>query len=145
MPSQTVVLDPDLGAFIEVAIAPPGTLAAGRALNSPVWVHFRSLIDTGANTTCIKPMVARRVGLAASGEAEMVSGTQTATARTFLADLIVPLGVGKGFAKPQLARDLRLTEFVGEMETDILLGLDVLRHLTIHFDGPGCQVTVSAT
>jgi predicted aspartyl protease len=145
MPSQAVALDPDLGALIEVAIAPPGTLAAGRPLHSPAWVHFSSLIDTGANTTCIKPMVARRVGLASSGEAEMVSGTQTATARTFLADLIVPLGLEKGFANPQLARDLRLTEFVGEMETDILLGLDVLQNLTIHFDGPGRQVTVSAT
>jgi len=144
MPSQTVALDPDIGAFLAVAIAPPGTLASGRPLGSPAWVHFRSLIDTGANTTCIKPLIARRVGLYSSGEAEMVSGTQTANARTFLADLLVPLGLVEGFAKTQFHGDIRLTEFVGEMDTDILLGLDVLQHLTLHFDGPARRVTVSA-
>jgi len=128
-----------------VALALPGAIKAGPDLSKPAWANFDALIDTGSNTSCVATAVAHRVGLTVAGITTMLSGNQTRDVNNYQADLIVPLGLSRDFLPNQLYPGVRLTEFRGAMDTDILLGLDVLQNLTIHFDGPGRYVTVSAT
>lgn len=144
MPSKTVRLDPDIGAKLPVALALPGAIEAGPDLSKPAWGTFTGLIDTGSNTSCVAPTIAHRIGLKVSGITEMRSGNQTRDVDNYLADLIVPLDLMRDFQPSQLYPSLRISQFRGDMDTDVLLGLDVLQNLTIHFDGPGRQVTVSA-
>jgi len=145
MPSETVKLDPRIGAKLTVALALPGAIAAGPDLGKPAWAKFDALVDTGSNTSCVATAIAHRVGLTVAGITTMMSGNQTTDVNNYQSDVIVPLGLSINFLPSQLYPGLRLTELRGEMDADILLGLDVLQNLTIHFDGPSRQVTVSAT
>jgi hypothetical protein len=144
MPSETARLDPEIGAKLTVALALPGAIKAGPDLSKPAWSRFEALIDTGSNTSCVGTAIAHRVGLSVAGITTMLSGNQTCDVNNYRSDLVVPLGLTSGFVTNQLFAGLRLTEFRGDMDTDMLLGLDVLKNLAIHFDGPGRQVTVSA-
>lgn len=127
-----------------IALAQPGAIEAGVDLSKPAWGMFDGLIDTGSNTSCVAAAVAHRVGLKVSGITEMRSGNQTRDVDNYLADLVVPLDLTRDFLPTQCYANLRISEFSGEMETDILLGLDVLQNLAIQFDGPRRRVTVSA-
>lgn len=144
MPSETVNLDPEIGAKLTVALALPGAIKTGPDLTKPAWSKFDALIDTGSNTSCVGATIAHRIGLTVAGITTMLSGNQTRDVNNHRSDLVVPLGLSSGFVPSQLYPGLRLTEFRGDMDTDILLGLDVLQNLTILFDGPARQVTVSA-
>jgi Aspartyl protease len=144
MPSETVRLDPQIGAKLTVALALPGAIKAGPDLTKPAWSKVDALIDTGSNTSCVGTTIAHRIGLTVAGITTMLSGNQTRDVNNYRSDLVVPLGLSNRFVQSQLYPGLRLTEFRGDMETDMLLGLDVLQNLTIIFDGPARQVTVSA-
>lgn len=143
MPSQTVRLDPEIGALVDVTVAKAGTFRR-LPISNANWCDFRGLLDTGANTTCVTPRVVRNVGLSLSGQTEMKSGTQTAIVGSYLADLVIPLGINTEFSSDQVVEDILVTEFPGELAADVLLGLDILSRLVLHFDGPKRTVKISA-
>jgi hypothetical protein len=117
---------------MNVGVVPQGALAAGAL--PPAVTTFPALIDTGASSTCISPVVAHTLGLRPIGMRPMTSATQLIAVNVYLVDLVLPFG-NSGLVLPSV----QVMEFAqaGGGLFQILVGRDVLCQgsLTMSFDG----------
>lgn len=106
-------------------------------LHPPALVRF--LVDTGASHTCVTPDVARQANLHVLGLVPVQSTTQQVLARTYLADLLLPIGSPGYFV-----RDVRLSELkLASPLWDGLLGRDWLCKGHLLIDGLASTFTIT--
>jgi len=90
MPCRSSSFDPDIGPLIQIGVSETGVEPSA----SPNKIQtFSALIDTGAQSTCIAPSVARQLGLLPFGKRPMVSAHEVRPANLYLVDLLIHLDV----------------------------------------------------
>ena len=96
-----------------------------RSINTEVGVSFDGKIinvhgvwDTGATGTCVSERVVNSLGLNPIGFTVVHTANGIKQAGQFIVDLLLPNQV--------LIKDLRVTEFSGTTEVDVLIGMDVI-------------------
>jgi hypothetical protein len=133
MPCLSGRFDPRIGPIINVGVLAPGSLTPVSGAPAQI-TTFPALIDTGASSTCISPIVAQTIGLSPVGLQPMTSATHSVPVNVYLVDLVLPFG-STGF----VVSGTQVMEFAqaGSGPFQMLLGRDVLCQgtFTLSFDG----------
>jgi len=134
MPCLTGKYNRSVGVLINVGVHKPGIVQPATIQQTPPPQYFAALVDTGATTTCISPLVANAVGLQPTGMRPMGSAThQGVPTNTYLADLGILFSGIWWFPGSQIF------EFrpPANGPYQILLGRDILCQgiLSVSFDG----------
>jgi predicted aspartyl protease len=137
----TRAYDPSIGPLIPVFIDLPDALRGRLRGNEVPATRAEFLIDTGADTTCISPRLARQLHLVAVSKRLVSSATHgQIPANLYLVDIAIPLGdeTEWSFAKTvHLESSVLVSEFNGPtLHFQGLLGRDILCrcHFTMGHD-----------
>ncbi|MEM8488295.1 MAG: aspartyl protease family protein [Bacteroidota bacterium] len=140
MPVIAKPFDLSIGPLIPLVFAANGTLRAqlqqqvqAQDKTPLVFEPFDVLIDTGADTTCISPEVAHKLGLAPQGQIPMSTPSGTSPANTYLVDVGIPFGTAM-----HVVEGLQAIEFNGASSNyKGLMGRDIICMGDFHisFDG----------
>jgi hypothetical protein len=133
MPSLSGRYDVSIGPLVNVIVAPIGIIIPGAPPAAPV-NGFPALIDTGASSTCISPIVVQTVNLQPVGMQPMTSATQSIPVNVYLVDLVLPFG-----GAALILNSVQVMEFtpLSGSPYQMLLGRDILCRgvFTLSFDG----------
>lgn len=124
------------GLFVQVTIMAASTLppiVKDAPHSKKVW----ALIDTGARRTVIKNSVSIDLGLKPIGEERMNTAGDPIKCQQFLIKLIIP--------KFLYTDNHRITSMPLTNQTDIgcLIGMDILQHCHLTYNGPKRQCSLS--
>lgn len=109
------------GPLITIGVLPGGEIKPANAASAPT---FQALIDTGAQGTCISPLIVETLGLQPIGMRKMSTalGTQEAVS-TYLVDLVLTFNTGAPWRYLLPVTELRVD---AKHPFQALLGRDVL-------------------
>jgi len=130
MPCLSGEYNPAVGVLLRAAVLPGGTVAQQPQGQAP---SFSSLIDTGADVTCISSNVAAMLGIQPSGKRSVVGATGIAEANQYIVDLLLQFG-SESLVVPQH----EVTAFpANSPHYDVLIGRDIICQgvLTVDFSG----------
>lgn len=92
-----------------------------------IGVNVKSLIDTGANRTCISHRLASACNLERISVMKIVSAQGTGLAPVYKADIKLPCGI--------VFQNILVTEVSGSDNFDVIIGMDILSQGDIAFTG----------
>jgi len=118
------------------------------ALDLPVpsRVPVRFLIDTGASSTCVDPMIIRKLGIEPRAKARMHSsstaGTPT-TCNTYDVSLWLPIDDNQAHPISRTMNIMEIDLRSAGTTYDGLLGREILSKCVLTYHGPGREVTIA--
>jgi predicted aspartyl protease len=129
------------GPLIQVNIGPASDLADqwrndGREVPEPI--TGPALIDTGATSTCVDDGVARDLGLPVVDVAKMASASEETEQNVYPIEVDVVASDLKINSPKSIGANLR-----DNQDIIALIGRDVLRHTTFHYNGVTGDFTLS--
>jgi predicted aspartyl protease len=99
--------------------------------DTPVPIQqFIALLDTGASRTCITGEMATAIKLPLMGKTDMITASDKVPTNVYMVDFFLPFGQ-PGKADFLRVADLPVMEYLGGGNGQILLGMDVLRHMVL--------------